>query len=306
MHKAIQELKTLTKSLVLVGFLLLAAAIGLDGLNQNDRTTSSGSEEPVVQEPQVTQIQKQPKVSDVVKSESRKQYIVQSGDSYWVIANKLKPRNVEVGSYINVLIEVNNGAPLHENVPINVPNDDELIHITLPDVKLNFSIIDAEIIQHIKEAEGTSTAQSNNKRRLLGGQTGPSYRNSKFYPYKDIKGNYTIGYGHFIGKKEADARKFRNGITKKEAHELLMKDVQRVHDDLILLLQRKNAINLTPSQERVLFELAFTMGVDKLATFNKMWKSVEHGNEKKFKKEIKNSLWYKQVGNRADLLLSYL
>lgn len=311
MHKAIQELKARTKEVLLVGFLLLAAAIGLVGLYQNDRTTSSGSQESVVQEPQVTQIQKQPPVTTLpiqkaVKSESRKQYTVQAGDSYWIIANKLKPENVEVEPYVTVLKLVNKNIQLHTSVPIYVPNKIDLMHVTLPDVTVHFSVYDTEIINHIKEAEGSKDAQASNKRRLLGGRVGPSYQNSKFYPYKDVKGNYTIGYGHYIGKKESEALKYRHGLTKREAHELLISDMKRTHDDFVLLLQRKHAVNLSHEQQRILYDMAFSMGVDKLSTFEKLWKSVQRENPQKFKKEIQNSLWYRQVGTRADILLSSL
>ena len=311
MHKAKQELKTRTKVFLLVGFLLLAAAIGFVGFYQIDRTTSSGSEESVVQKPQVIQIQKQSYVSTLPLSkathkESRNQYIVQPGDTYWNIASKLKPSNVEMNPYITVLKSVNKNSALHTTVPINVPNDNDLIHVTLPDVEIHFNVYDTEIIDYIKKAEGSKEAQANNKRRLLGGHVGPSYKNSKFYPYKDIKGNYTIGYGHYLGKRDSDALKYRNGLTNKQAHDLLLQDMQRVYNDYVLLLKRKNAVNLNTDQQRILFEMTFTMGVDKLSNFNQLWRSVQRDNPKKFKKEIQNSLWFRQVGDRAELLLSSL
>ncbi|WPK19539.1 hypothetical protein [Salmonella phage SD-1_S14] len=52
-----------------------------------------------------------------------------------------------------------------------------------------------------------------------------------------------------------------------------MQDMKRTYDDFLLLMQKK---------------------------------SVKNDNPKKFKKEIMNSLWYRQVTNRADLLLSSL
>lgn len=304
MNKAIQELKTRTKVGLLVGFLLLAAAFEFIGFYQNDRTTSSDLSESVVQ----NQIQKHHTLplQKATVLEARKQYVVQAGESYWIIANKLTPYNVEPKSYMKVLQKVNGNSTLHTSVPIYVPNDNDLMHVTMPDIVLHFSYTDADIVTHIKEAEGSKEAQSKNKRRLLGGKIGPSYNNSKFYPYKDIKGNYTIGYGHYLGRKDSDAMKYKNGLSSKEAHNLLVKDMQKTYNDFTLLLQRKNAVNLTAEQQRVLYEMAFTMGIDKLSTFNQLWKSVKRDNPTKFKREIQNSLWYKQVGNRANLLLSSL
>lgn len=306
MYKAIQELKNhYTK---IVGFTLLAAAIGFYGY-QNDSVSSSDSVSDT-QKPQVTQIQKPPVTSlplqeATVMSDSRLKYIVRNGDNYWTIANILKPANVEIDSYISVLKLVNSrNKVLRVNDSINVPNHNDLKDVILPDIKIHFSIKDETLLSSIKFAEGNIESQSKNKRHLLGGKTGSSYRNSRFYPYKDMKGNFTIGYGHFLGKSESNAKKYINGISKRQADALLISDLKRTYTDFVLLLQRKRATDLSPEKQRVLFEMAFTMGVDKLSTFKGMWRSVERNNDKRFKHEIKSSLWYTQVKNRADILLT--
>lgn len=309
MYKAIQELKTRAGlKYVLVGFLLLAAAFGL-GFISHDRTTSLVSQEAVVQQEPQIKIQKQPPVIIQIEPEeetvNRKQYKVLSGDSLWTIANRIKPQNVEVDEYVKVLKVVNSDVEMHPGTMFEIPSADDLKEVTLPDVLVHFDITDETVINHIKKAEGTSESQAVLKRRLLGGKVGPSFKNGKFYPYRDSTGHFTIGYGHYIGKSDKDAAKYRNGISKRQAHDLLLTDMQRTMNDFVLLLQRKRAVDLTVDQQRILYEMAYTMGCDKLAKFNKLWKSVEHSNSHKFKKEIKNSLWYNQVGsNRVDLLLS--
>ena len=307
MYKAIQELKTRAGlKYVLVGFLLLAAAFGL-GLNSHDRTTSLVSQEAVVQQEPEVKIQKQPPVTVHIEPEtvSRKQYKVLNGDSLWAIANKVKPPNVEMHEYVKVLNVVNKEAAMHPGTVFEVPSKQDLKSVTLPEVLIHFDVTDSVIVEHLKKAEGTSESQAVLKRRLLGGKVGPSFKNGKFYPYRDSTGHFTIGYGHYLGKSDKEAAKYRNGISKRQAHNLLISDMKRTMDDFVLLLQRKRAVDLTVDQQRILYEMAFTLGVDKLSRFNKMWKSVENNNQRKFKKEIKNSLWYNQVGsNRVDLLLS--
>lgn len=308
MKKAKKALKTKIAVGVLVSSALFAA-IGFYGFSQSDRASSLDESQVHNLKPQVTQIQKQelPQVS-VPKAvpSSEKHYTVQPGDSYYSIAQKFKPKNVQIEDYVILLKNINLNATLHTSQGIFIPTKEDLKNVLLPDVTVLFDYTDPEIVNHIKEAEGSIEFQSKNKRRLLGGQVGVSYRNSKFYPYRDVKGNYTIGYGHYLGRNASDASKYRNGITKSQAHELLLADMERINNDLILLLKKRNATNLTVEQQRILFEMAFTLGVDKLNTFNKLWKSVENQNYNKFKKEIKNSLWYRQVGNRAELLLSSL
>lgn len=308
--KAIQKLKTA----LLVGFLLLVALIGFIGYKHNDRTPSSNSG--VQTKPQVIQIQKQPPVTTlplqlatvkVKKTESRKQYVVQKGDTFWVIAQKKKPENVEMYPYINVFKKVNGGIKvLNVDNPVHLPNENDLKSVILPDVKLHFDHLDKELVEFIKQSEGTKESQAVIKRKLLGGAVGPSYKNSKFYPYKDMKGNFTIGYGHYLGRNESDANKYRNGISDYQAKQILKADMKRTYDDFTLLLKRKNAVNLTKDQQRILYDMSYSMGVDKLDKFTMLWKAVQSGNHRKFKKEIEGSLWFKQVGNRASILLSSL
>lgn len=312
MNKAKQELKTRAGRFkyVLVGFMLLAAAFGFIGFNSHDRATSLVSQEAVVQqyEPQVT-IQKQPPVIIQEPEKiiaSREQYTILNGDSLWAISSKIKPTNVEIGEYINVLKLVNTGLPLQPGTVLEIPHVKDLKDVILPDVNLKIDTNDELIIEHLKKSEGTSESQSVLKRKLIGGKVGPSFKNGKFYPYRDSTGHFTIGYGHYLGKNDGSAIKYKNGITKRQAHDMLIKDMERTMQDFVLLLQRKRATDLTVEQQRILYEMAFGMGCDKLSRFNKMWKSVEHGNSHKFKREIKSSLWYKQVGNRAEMLLSSL
>lgn len=300
MKIAIQAPKTIT----LIGFTVLAAAIGFYGFTQNGHASPDEVIQVHTQKPQVTQIQKQVQPQEVLSGE--KHYTVQPGDSYSSITTKFKPKNVDVNDYIVLLKNINSNVGLHTSQNILIPTDEDLKNVMLPDVSVLFEYDDIEVINHIKEAEGSKEFQSKNKRRLLGGNIGYPYRNHKFYPYKDIKGNYTIGYGHYLGRKDSDAIKYRNGISSTEAHNLLLKDMKQTHSEFVSLLQKRNAVNLSKEQQRILYEMAFTMGIDKLNRFNGLWKSVKNQNDNKFKKEIKNSLWYRQVGERGELLLSSL
>lgn len=305
---AIQTPKTKTAIGLLVS-LVIIAAFGFYGFSHHGRASSSDESQVHNLKPQVTQIQKQelPKgYTPKVVPGSEKHYTVEYGDSYHSIAKKFKPHNVLLEDYVTVLKNINLNAKLHTSQGIFIPTKEDLKDVLLPDVVVLFDYNDPEIVAHIKEAEGSIEFQSKNKRRLLGGKVGVPFYNSKFHPYKDMKGNYTIGYGHYLGKKESDAIKYRNGITKAQAHKLLLKDLKRINDDFLILLKKRNAVNLSKNQQRVLFEMAFTLGTDKLNQFTRLWKSVEMQNNKKFKKEIKNSLWFRQVGNRGEFLISKL
>lgn len=319
MYKAIQELKT-TTAVKAVGFLLLAAVIGSKYVLKNDGTTSSDNTVDSVivvkQEPQI-EIQRQqvePKETNLVtvkpktrktqkgKTESREKYIVRSGDNMHNLAKRLSPKDVKVEDYQSVLIAINSGHRLNVGQKLKLPSRKDLRNVILPDVEIKFSHVDEDFLNSLRYSEGSSKIQSKLNRRLLGGSYGAPYKNSKFYPYRDSNGNFTIGYGHYLGRDSVNAHKYRNGISKQEANVLLNKDVKRVMKDYIVLLQTKKATNLSEKQQKVLFEMAFTMGVDKLSSFHNMWKHLH--NEKRFYSEIRNSLWYKQVGDRAERILS--
>lgn len=300
MHKAIQELKTRAerKKYVLVGFSLLAAAFGFIGCNSHSSTTVSHEISEKQYESELT-------IQNGKPTASREQYKVLKGDSLLTISQKSKPRNVELNEYIKVLKSINSGVILKTGTVIEIPTAEDLKAVSLPEIELKIDTRDELIISQLKNAEGTSELQAVLKRSLIGGDVGASFKDGKFYPYRDSTGNYTIGYGHYLGKSERDAIKYRNGISKQQAHNILIADMKRTEGDLILLLQRKRAVDLTIDQQRLLFDMAFTLGIDKLSKFNKMWNSIEANNSHKFKHEILNSRWYKQVGSgRVDLLLS--
>lgn len=320
MYKAIQELKTKTV-LTTAGFLLLAAVIGSKYVLKNDSTTSlDNTVDSVIvvkQEPQI-EIQRQqvppkeekkivvekPKTSKPKKvtTQSREKYIVRSGDNMHNLAKRHAPSDVLVKDYQSVLIAINSGHRLSVGQKLKLPSRKDLKKVILPDVEIKFSHTDEEFLDLIRHSEGSSKIQSKLNRKLLGGTYGAPFKNSKFYPYRDSNGNFTIGYGHYLGKDSVNAHKYKNGISRYEANVLLNKDVRRIMKDYVVLLQTKKATNLTAKQQIVLFEMAFTMGVDKLSLFHQMWK--HHENEERFYSEIRNSLWYKQVGKRAERILS--
>lgn len=291
MNKAKQER---TKSTKVLGCLLLAAAIGTYYIgNSHDRTASSESINSAVQQkPIVTKIQKQ---TPEVISDSREQYKIKTGDSIWSISNKVKPDNVELIPYTLVLKEINSSIKFQPGAMLDIPNKHDLKKITLPNIEIKFNTRDKEIIQYIKEAEGSIEIQKNIKRKLLDGSSGSTFKKGRFYPYKDSRGNWSIGYGHYISKNRSQAMKYAKGLSIREADELLHKDMERVYEEYVLLLQRKGVTDLPVSIQKALYELTFNLGSGSLSQFNNMWKSLKKGNYQRAMNEMKRSNWSKQV-----------
>lgn len=296
------------KNVFVFGSMILAMAISvMHGFNLNGSTASLDSQESAVQqfEPELNKVQlKSPVFKIQVPQQEvsqRVQYEVKLGDTVWDIAQTVKPENVLIKDYVNVLSTVNKGDVLVPGSTLVIPNEDDLKGVSLPTVDIHFELKNPELLLNIKEAEGSIQLQSTTKRKLLGGKYGYSFRNNKFYPYQDSHGNWTIGYGHFLGRSNevSKAEKFRRGISVHQANEFLNNDMDKAYSDFVLMLQKKNATDLPADVQMALFEMTFNMGSGKVTDFKRMWKSLNNGNYRRASREMKNSLWAKQVGDRA-------
>jgi len=108
-------------------------------------------------------------------------------------------------------------------------------------------------------------------------------------PYKDTTGKLTIG----VGRNLEDV-----GIAKEEAFFLLKRDIQHLQNELKKIPDFSKLAD-SEVRQRVVAEMAFNIGVNRLLKFKKMWAAISFGNWDIAAKEMLNSKWAKQVGNRA-------
>lgn len=104
---------------------------------------------------------------------------------------------------------------------------------------------------------------------------------------KDLK--LTIGYGTLLP------------LTKEEAIMLLDYRINKMRKEL-----EKNKPFLKKESKKVksiVYNMMFNLGVPKLLKFKKMWKALENQDYAEAAKEMKDSNWYRQVGNRAKRLV---
>ena len=110
-------------------------------------------------------------------------------------------------------------------------------------------------------------------------------------PYRCTSGKLTIGYGRNIED---------NGITEAEASFLLSEDLKRCEAEC------KNAFpwfgKLNKTRQGIIVELDFNLGLKRLQGFKKMIAACEQGNYKQAACEMLDSLWARQVGQRAETL----
>ena len=113
----------------------------------------------------------------------------------------------------------------------------------------------------------------------------------KLKPYQCPAGRLTIGVGRNLEDK---------GITEKEAVMLLENDIQECLKDLKTIF---NEFDLLPEQAQlVLVDMRFNLGYKGFRKFKKMIKAVRQQDFHSAAREMRDSLWYHQVGKRAEHL----
>lgn len=115
--------------------------------------------------------------------------------------------------------------------------------------------------------------------------------------YKDSLGNFTVGVGHLL-KSPCET------ITLEYAGKLLKEDIKIAIDSL-----RKNVpvfSELDNVRQYVLISMAFNLGIKRLLSFKKMLLALESKNYEVAAKEMKDSLWYRQVKGRAEKLINLM
>lgn len=110
----------------------------------------------------------------------------------------------------------------------------------------------------------------------------------RLFPYRDSEGLLTIGVGRNIEER---------GISREEALYLLDNDIREHTSELRARFQVVDT--LTEARRDVLINMAFNMGVPRLAGFLRMWAAIEAGDWRKAAAEMLDSEWALQVGDRA-------
>lgn len=108
------------------------------------------------------------------------------------------------------------------------------------------------------------------------------------FPYRDITGHLTVGIGRNLDAK---------GISLDEALVLLDNDVQRDEHALWRVCPVFNKLN--DARKIALLNMCYNLGIDGLMKFRKMFAYLEAEDYANAAKEALDSLWAKQVGNRA-------
>ena len=110
-------------------------------------------------------------------------------------------------------------------------------------------------------------------------------------PYKCSAGFLTLGVGRNIEER---------GITMDESDYLLANDIAICEEEAARVF--KWFADLTDARQRAIINMIFNLGLTKLLNFKKFLGAMESGDYETAGKEMLDSRWAEQVGNRADRL----
>ena len=252
---------------------------------------------------EIQTIEAQTKSDDVaVPPSSNKMYQVKTGDTLWDIAKNNAPRNIEVTNYIKLIRKLNqNTEKIRPGDELVLPTNSDIMQYAIADSTLTFDVHSDQIINDMISNEGDKEYQSNVSRKTSRGRHEPSYQRGKFLPYLDINGNWTIGYGHFIGKDKKDIGKYKYGITDQQAVSLLKQDLMTTYKQYDLVLRRNHVTDLPENIQIALFEMSFNLGPTKFErNFKDVLKHIKNKDYTAAADVIKNSAWAAQIGDRAN------
>lgn len=128
--------------------------------------------------------------------------------------------------------------------------------------------------------------------------------------YLDTEGHPTVGVGFNLDRPDArrrieelglnydDVRRGRVRLTNDQINRLRDADVDHAVRDARQLFPSFD--RLTPARQRALTDMAFNLGRTRLAQFHRLRDAVANEDWERAAREMRNSRWARQVGQRAD------
>ena len=118
--------------------------------------------------------------------------------------------------------------------------------------------------------------------------------------YKDQLGNYTIGYGHLIRKKEIIL--FKKKIKVSFFQNLFENDFKAALDDYNKHFRK---YSFSQNIKELIVEMIFQMGIQNVLSFKKTLRHIRKNNKFLAALEMMDSIWYKQTPLRVENLIKH-
>tara|TARA_R100000081_G_C4722373_1_gene118772 strand:- start:12 stop:455 length:444 start_codon:yes stop_codon:yes gene_type:complete len=120
--------------------------------------------------------------------------------------------------------------------------------------------------------------------------------------YLDHLGYKTCGVGHLCRATDPENKlEVGDPVSVERVDVLFEEDLETTIDECKLLYN--NFDDLPEEVQRIIANMMFNMGRPRLSRFHKMKKAVDNGDWVEASVQMKDSLWARQVPNRADRLV---
>jgi len=123
--------------------------------------------------------------------------------------------------------------------------------------------------------------------------------------YEDHLGYPTIGVGHLVTEKDEEfGEPIGTPITAERSRELFDTDIEYAIEGCEMLYGQWH--NWPEEVQLIMVNMCFNLGQTRLAKFVTMKNMLSQGKWKEAANEGRDSLWYRQVTNRAERLMKRL
>lgn len=131
----------------------------------------------------------------------------------------------------------------------------------------------------------------------------------KYQVYLDSKGQPTFGVGHLLTEKDAEWFAYKNlpkggtlTVSKERVEQVLEKDIVRACKDCKEIFPD---FETHPEEvQEIIANMIFNLGHSRFLKFTKFIMEINDDNYKIAAREMKNSTWYNQIGDRAKRLVA--
>jgi len=125
--------------------------------------------------------------------------------------------------------------------------------------------------------------------------------------YKDHLGYPTFGVGHLVLETDPEhGQEVGTPVSEHRVKECFETDLDTAISECNALYEEGVFGDLPGEVQEILINMMFNMGRTRLSKFKKMHAAILEGDWKTAATEGRDSLWYRQVTNRADRLMERL
>jgi GH24 family phage-related lysozyme (muramidase) len=124
--------------------------------------------------------------------------------------------------------------------------------------------------------------------------------NGDHLSYRDPRGFPTGGHGHLLTEEEKKLYPEGSAIPEAVVEEWKEIDLQEADEDVSAIFGDVEALEV----RKVLKNMAFTMGRTRLNKFTRLKEAIKNKDYKLAAKSMRDSLWYRQTGNRSKRLVA--